>query len=67
SIRNIYYNCSFNSNINEYLYESSKEKGEKMISSAIGLFLPVVLALVGIIYLTIKENKKNKKSKNTKL
>ena len=30
-----------------------------MISSAIGLFLPVVLALVGIIYLTIKE--KNKK------
>ena len=38
-----------------------------MISSAIGLFLPVVLALVGIIYLTIKENKKNKKSKNRKL
>jgi len=38
-----------------------------MISSAIGLFLPVVLALVGIIYLTMKENKKNKKSKNRKL
>ena len=35
-----------------------------MISSAIGLFLPVVLALVGIIYLTIKENKRNKKTKN---
>lgn len=36
-----------------------------MISSAIGLFLPVVLALVGIIYLTIKENKRNKKNKKS--
>lgn len=28
-----------------------------MLSSAIALFLPVALALVGIIYLTIKEKK----------
>lgn len=33
-----------------------------MLSSAIALFLPIALTLVGIIYLTIKEKKKNKKS-----
>lgn len=39
-------------------FKANIEEIEKMISSAIGLFLPVVLALVSIIYLTIKENKR---------